>query len=85
MPEKYRSGINWTLALAIMISAVKGVWILSTMASDVSGVRAELMGIRSDFRVIQTKVQELDTRTSRLEERAHVSGDFHDHTKGGNR
>jgi len=85
MPEKYRRGINWTVALTVTLAAIKGVWLLSTMASDVSGVREELHGIRADFRSIQTKVQELDTRTSRLEERAHVSGEFYDHTKGGNR
>ena len=84
MPEPYRRGINWGLAVTITIAAVKGVFLLSTVAADVAGVRLELRGIREDFKVIQTKVQALDIRTTRLEERAHISTEWKNNERGPN-
>ena len=84
MPERYKRGINWVLAFTVATAVVKCAWTVSTMASDVAGVRSELQGIRLDFKLIQTKVQDLDVRTTRLEERQHISTEWKNNERGPN-
>lgn len=82
MSEKTRVRLNLAAMLAFFTQAVAVVVFLTKLDAKASTCVEEIKAIRSAMEVYQQQIHALDVRTTRLEERARISGDFIDHSKG---
>ena len=88
---QYRFNIVAWVAVSITLctTGIRGLWYLSRVTSVVERFGDDIKEIKDDVKSFKTEfkrdVETLKERQTRLEERAHVSGEFFDHTKGGNR
>lgn len=74
--------VAWaTFALTLCTMSVRGVWLLADMSGDVRVMSRTVKEIGDDLKSVHSRLDNLNERTTRIEERIHVSGEFHDHTK----